>query len=489
MTHIHLRPVHGFILLLLIITLPLFAHLGEQPLRQWDESRLAINALEMTHNGDWTTTSFNGRPDMWNTKPPFLIWVQALFFKAFGYSEDIFRLPSAIAGALTCIAIYLFFVKKFKAPWLGLISCTVLVTSEGFINIHGERSGDYDTMLTLFTTLYCLSYFLYLENVKKKYLWLSSIFLILAALTKGIQALLFLPALLLYTIYAKKLLYLLRQKDLYFGLLAFLFFVLGYYLLREHQNPGYIHIVMLNEMGGRFNKVIENHEGDPWYYFDFITQNSFQEWFLLILPGFAFAFLSKDNLLRSFSAFCFLLISTYVLIISNGATKIWWYTMPLFPFLCMVVGIFIYFVADLLNAWAGWRTLLRFNCLPIVFVFLIFAIPYKNILAITLHNHTSQFGVDEDVDMAQFLKYVLHDQRNIDGAVVPDCYPQNLFWYSKVLTYQNRPIKFIKGIELDSVKKVVAFKKEAKEFIESHYKTHIIQTYASVIVYSIDGTK
>src|SRR5690606_9717613 len=99
----------------------------------WDEARLAINAYEMSQNGNLIVTYFDGAPDMWNTKPPLLIWIQALFIKMFGFNELAIRLPSAIAALFTCVVILIFSEKYLKNFWFGFIAVVVLVTSQGYI--------------------------------------------------------------------------------------------------------------------------------------------------------------------------------------------------------------------------------------------------------------------------------------------------------------------------------------------------------------------
>src|ERR1700751_1170400 len=78
-----------------------FYHLGTLPLYPWDESRLADNALEMTRNGNWLVTYYEGAPDLWSPKPPLMIWLMALSIEAFGPVEWAVRLPSAIAASIT----------------------------------------------------------------------------------------------------------------------------------------------------------------------------------------------------------------------------------------------------------------------------------------------------------------------------------------------------------------------------------------------------
>jgi len=50
-------------------------HVATPVLQLWDEARLAVNATEMLQSGDWLVTRYDGSSDLWNTKPPLLIWL------------------------------------------------------------------------------------------------------------------------------------------------------------------------------------------------------------------------------------------------------------------------------------------------------------------------------------------------------------------------------------------------------------------------------
>src|SRR5688572_13968954 len=104
-----------YIALALLIYVPVFGYLDIQPLRTWDESRIAINALEMLENGDWIATYYSGVPDNWNTKPPLLIWLQVILMKTIGVNEVAIRLPSAFAAFFTCLALLAFCIKYLKS--------------------------------------------------------------------------------------------------------------------------------------------------------------------------------------------------------------------------------------------------------------------------------------------------------------------------------------------------------------------------------------
>jgi len=158
----------------------------------WDESRLAVNALEMCENGNLLVTHFDGKPDMWNTKPPLVIWIQASFMKVFGYNKLALRLPSALAGLATVFLVFLFCKKNLSNEKLGYFASLVLITIPGYISNHVTRTGDYDSILTFFTTLSIFLIFIFSSKIKtenNRILYFIAFIFSLVVLTKGINPL------------------------------------------------------------------------------------------------------------------------------------------------------------------------------------------------------------------------------------------------------------------------------------------------------------
>lgn len=98
-----LRDGYKYVLALLLIGIPLFQYLDYLPVRVWDESRTAVNAYEMYQHGNYLVPTYNEEPDMWNTKPPLMVWLQVFSMKLLGTNEFSLRLPSAFAALVTCI--------------------------------------------------------------------------------------------------------------------------------------------------------------------------------------------------------------------------------------------------------------------------------------------------------------------------------------------------------------------------------------------------
>lgn len=474
-----------YVLLAALIYMPVFGHLDTLPIRIWDESRLAINAYEMQKDGDFIVTHFNGNPDDWNTKPPFLIWIQALFMKFFGINELAVRLPSAIAVLLTCAAILIFSIKYFKNFWFGFSAILILITSQGYIHTHSGRTGDYDAMLTLFTTLSALLFYAYCETSKYKFLYLFFLFLALAVLTKSISGLLFLPAFLIYTLIRKKIYIFLSNKHFYFGFLGFVFIVVGYYLLREIKSPGYLDAVQRNELGGRFLEVIEEHQNYFWYYYDNLIDLRFNPYYFLLPLGFIIGLFVKEQRINRFTQFLFLLIICYFIIISSAQTKLEWYDVPLFPFLAMMASIFIYYAYKFFKNFSWFNETLNYNILPFLFLFSIFLTPYQNIIAETYKPKEAESAIDFYA-MSHYLQDAVKGKYNLNNQyLVHDGYNAHLLFYLNILNDKGIAISFKDWQKLEPNDIVIASQNVIKDKLKSHYDFEVLKEDGSVSTYKI----
>ena len=65
------------VLAILVLATIAFYRLPDMPIEQFDEARVANNALEMSLSGPSLVTTYGGQPDHYNTKPPLLVWLIA----------------------------------------------------------------------------------------------------------------------------------------------------------------------------------------------------------------------------------------------------------------------------------------------------------------------------------------------------------------------------------------------------------------------------
>lgn len=467
---------------------PFFLHLGILPIRLWDESRLAINSYEMSKNGNYLVTFFQGSPDMWNTKPPLLIWLQVFFSKLFGAGELSIRLPSAIAAFLTTAALVFFSIKYLKDYWFGMIAALVLITSYGYVEVHASRTGDYDALLTLFTTLYSLFFFLYLEYKNYKYLHLFFMTLVLTVLTKSIQGLIFLPALFIYMILYKKIM-LLKNKWFFIDFFLFIVFVGGYYLLREYYNPGFLQAVWENELGGRYYSALEGHRADNLYYYNLLVNHHYAIWYWLIPCGIAIGLCSKEEKIRKITLYNSLLLLFYLIIISIAQTKLEWYAVPLFPFLASINAIALYVVFDYFRKSTGIATYFKFNIIPFVFLFAVFVSPYEKI--INKVYFPKEYDWDKNFyEISVYLKDALKSKHSVQNHFL--CYAGNntqLLFYVNLLNDKKQNVNFIDWKNLKDGDLIIASQTNVQEDIEKNYSFELTENFQGIKKYKIHGKK
>lgn len=475
--------------LLLFCTLvyfPFFLKLDSLPLRMWDEARYAVNAYEMYHNKLFFVTHYNGIPDMWNTKPPLMLWLQAFFYSIFGVSELAVRLTSALAALFTTGIMILFATKYVKNYWYGLIAVLLLITSLGYVQSHVTRTGDTDSLLVLFTTSYCLFWFLFLKENKTKYLHLFFIALTLAFYSKGIQALLFIPAIGIFLFTEKKAIETLKNKWLYIDFILSLGAVLTYYLVREHYNPGYLNAVWENELGGRYLTTLEGHEHPFSFYFDLIIDTHFNEWYWLIPCGIFISFFIKDKLLKSITLYSALLVIVYWFLISSSQTKTGWYDAPILPFLSLIAATAIVWLFELIKNNSSIKQSLHFNCIPFLFLFLLFLHPYERVIySVSFTKENSDYARSIH-NISYFLKEALQSKRSMDGNYL--CYNDEksfLRFYLNLLIEKGQRTGFKNYKILHPGDTVTAWREEIKGYIEKQYAYETIEVKDNIKTYKI----
>lgn len=332
------RDVILFVIVVIAAVFAIFPRLGSQPLREWDESRLAVSAYEMYESGNYLVSTFEYKADLWNTKPPLLLWLQALNMKLFGVGVLAVRLPSAIALFLSTIALFCFFAKCNR-PLAGFYSALILICSKGLLTYHFGRSGDYDSLMCFFCILYCGFFYFFHLSGKKKYWFLFALCLSLGVLTKGVQAILPLAGIIVFLLCKRELLRYLRQPLTYIGMAIFLLLVGGFYISRELASGGYLQAVWNNEVGGRFFTVIEAHNQESTFYLNMLREEQFSYFFWLFPIALIVNFITKEKSLRQVNLYCGLIAAVYFLLISIAKTKLEWYSLPLIPALAAVIGL------------------------------------------------------------------------------------------------------------------------------------------------------
>jgi 4-amino-4-deoxy-L-arabinose transferase-like glycosyltransferase len=437
-----------FLLLVLLAAFPLYYELGRNPVQLWDESRVAVNAVEMAQNGHWLVPHFDGMPDHWNTKPPLLIWLEALSFRAFGYSTWALRLPTLLASLGTVLLLFKFAQRVLQRPLAGLLGVIVLVTCSGYVRLHVARTGDYDTLLTFWQVLLWTSFFQYLETGTRHHLLWLSFALVAATLTKGPAGLLGLPGLLAYAIGRGRLWWLVRQPGVYVAAGSWLLVISSYFLLRERLDPGYWQAVQANDLGGRYLTVIEGHGSDWNYYLDNIQYHFFIQWLWALVPALVICWLQPPGLVRRAAGLLTVFVIGWLVVISSSKSKLEWYDAPIYPALALLVGLGLSILyQDLVRLYLP-RSSQRGVWVMKLFLFIsIFYTGYYTIVHQLIDERHSDYGAGADGHLGRYITELMHVRPELDNVTLLT----NSEGYRAVLKYYRLIFEEVPGRKLTTL--------------------------------------
>ncbi len=481
---------------LLVALFPVFGHLDALPIHMWDESRLANNALEMALglNPHPLVPTFDGLPEMWNTKPPLLIWMQAGAIRAFGPGELSVRLPSALAALATGALLYHFCARRLGRPWLGTAAVAVLMTTTGYVSIHGIRTGDYDSLLTFFTTAYGLAWFAYLEDpAKKKWFYLTILALTGAAMTKGVAGLLATPTLVIYALIRGRFLQLLKSPHTYIGLLAFVAVVAAYYLGRERVNAGYIDAVKYNELG-RYSETIEGHVHKWAMYYISLLHPRFQHWIGWWAAGIVLAFWQRDEKLRRANLFAVLFCGIHLAVISSAGTRIEWYDLPVFPYAAITAACGLYLLFGLLrqavNAQAlEWRAP---RWVPAVLPLVFFIPAYGAVYDYVANHRLHPWDSFEDIAFGTRMKATVEGRMPpVADVYVWEGYRPSLDYYIRVMRSQGIAAQHVENLDSIQVgQRIAASHPEVRDAIKARFAADSVTAFMDrVRVFDVRGIR
>ncbi len=153
----------------------------------------------------WINFSFHDHP-------PLFFLIQHLFFKMFGDSLAVARLPSALAGIGAVILLFLITSRLLKNKLAGLFSAAIMAVS--FASVSAARLSMMESLLFFLILLNILFFLKFLEN--KKYWWQFGLTLGLAFLIKYV-AFFLIPTYLVYLLISRRDLF--RSRYVYQGLI------------------------------------------------------------------------------------------------------------------------------------------------------------------------------------------------------------------------------------------------------------------------------
>ena len=275
------------LLLLLVCYLQFFYRLGGLGLVGPDEPRYAQVAREMAASGDFVTPRLHGEP--WFEKPILYYWMAAWAFTALGVSELAARLPSAVAGLLGVVAVFL-----VGSHWIsrrcGMAAGLILASSPVYLSLARAASTDMLLASTLTMGLACIyfAWFGRTGNADNKLstacIYGTYVFVALALLAKGpVAAVLAGFSVVLFGLTTRRW-DLLRQLLRPGAILSGLAVALPWYWLCYRANGwSFIQEFVINHNLARFFTNRYQHPQPVWFYIPIVFAGLLP-WIFQVLP-------------------------------------------------------------------------------------------------------------------------------------------------------------------------------------------------------------
>lgn len=308
----------GVIVFLLIVSPLFFYKLSQSSLVSWDEAWYGDIARNMIQNKDWFNLTWNGQP--FSDKPLGGIWLQAISFQTFGVSEFAVRLPSAIAGILSLLMIYLLGSKLFS-KLVGALAALALVSAPWFL--YRSRVGDLDIILVLFYLL--TVYLAVLTSENKKYLLPFSLALAFLPMIKGLVFIAAVIPTLVVIFWGSKVL---KKRDYLMPAFCLSLFFGGWILIQYIHDPNLVtyHFTHSFRNSSSESDVLSNFK-----IFKEYLHSGIGRWFWPGVLGVGLSFVLCNRKLVALSSFCIF----YALQFQFSPRIEIWHLIPMYPFMIL----------------------------------------------------------------------------------------------------------------------------------------------------------
>lgn len=309
-----------------------------------DEARNAQAAWEMLQRADWITPTFN--EGLRTDKPPLHYWLMRPFYVLFGKSALAARLPSALCGAITTLAVY-GFTRRFTDHQRGLLASVVYALGL-YVPVQFSLATPDPYLALCFTGG---MFALYIGFVERRSRWLYAGYLLLGlgALAKGPISFVLagLGWLLFLVLYHRRSFFtdLWRLRPLRGALLALLVATPWFLAVHWRTDGAFTEDFFLHHNLQRFAETKEGHGGTP-FLVPLIALGA-------LLPFSWWGFRACWRPTNAAVRFCVATALSILLFFAFSQTKLPSYPFPSLAFLAVAIG--VYGGKFFSRSWAGTR--------------------------------------------------------------------------------------------------------------------------------------
>ncbi len=147
-----MNPRLRFLLLALASVILFLGAIRLGDLAGYDDAMYSVEAKGIAHTGDWLTPKVRG--DAALEHPPLFVWTQAAFLSAFGVSDPVAKLPTALCAIGTMLLVYWLARRLLEDTLAASVAMFVMLGTPYFIKYAGRAMTDVPTAL-LFVCAIC----------------------------------------------------------------------------------------------------------------------------------------------------------------------------------------------------------------------------------------------------------------------------------------------------------------------------------------------
>ncbi|MFT8471348.1 ArnT family glycosyltransferase [Acetobacter persici] len=307
----------------------------------WDEARHIGSAYEMLFRHDYLINYWQGQKDYWNLKPILSFLPIVLSLKFFGKGLLAARLPSLLGFSASVLGLYWFAARRFSRVE-GVYAITLFSIWGQSVVLHGFRQADADA---LYCTFYLFCILFCLKRTSRSFC-LACLMAALCFLTKSWHVLSLIPALLLTCLLTERSIKL-PLKGFLCGLAPILLWA-GARIYRD--GPTFPTRMVTYDLLKRGGTPIEGHNNPALLYVtDFAQSHPDLLWQLGLLT---LVFLTacvctplraspfRSGIPADMKAEMLILGVAIVSVFgmfSAAKTRLFWYTFPAYPVLCVLM--------------------------------------------------------------------------------------------------------------------------------------------------------
>jgi len=142
-----------------------FINLGAGDLKDFDECLYAWRSKIVLFRGAWLDQSDLAWHGYWSAAfPPLQIWITAVLFRLFGFSEFVARIYPALTGAGVVVVLFLLGRRLNRDRWTGLLAA-LLIASVWYFTVYSRRN-QFDVPCSFYIAASLLGYAAWLDRVR-----------------------------------------------------------------------------------------------------------------------------------------------------------------------------------------------------------------------------------------------------------------------------------------------------------------------------------